>query len=106
MKQKLPMQDSKSLPKILAILRQLQDEIRQKYRAEIVGVFGSYARDEARQHSDVDILVRFLEGASLFDLVGLAEFLEENLGIKVDIVSERAIRPELQERILSEVVRI
>jgi len=106
MKQKLPMQDSKSLPKILAILRQLQDEIRQKYRAEIVGVFGSYARDEARQHSDVDILVRFLEGASLFDLVGLAEFLEENLGIKVDIVSERAIRSELQERILSEVVRI
>ncbi|RKX36479.1 MAG: nucleotidyltransferase [Thermotogae bacterium] len=100
------MQDSKSLPKILAILRQLQDEIRQKYRAEIVGVFGSYARDEARQHSDVDILVRFLEGASLFDLVGLAEFLEENLGIKVDIVSERAIRSELQERILSEVVRI
>lgn len=106
MKQKLPMQDSKSLPKILAILRQLQDEIRQKYRAEIVGVFGSYARGEARQHSDVDILVRFLEGASLFDLVGLAEFLEENLGIKVDIVSERAIRSELQERILSEVVRI
>jgi len=106
MKQKLPMQDSKSLPKILVILRQLQDEIRQKYRAEIVGVFGSYARGEARQHSDVDILVRFLEGASLFDLVGLAEFLEENLGIKVDIVSERAIRSELQERILSEVVRI
>lgn len=106
MKQKLPMQDSKSFPKILAILRQLQDEIRQKYRAEIVGVFGSYARGEARQHSDVDILVRFLEGASLFDLVGLAEFLEENLGIKVDIVSERAIRSELQERILSEVVRI
>ena len=106
MKQKLPMQDSKSLPKILAILRQLQDEIRQKYRAEIVGVFGSYARDEARQHSDVDILAHFLEGASLFDLVGLTEFLEENLGIKVDIVSERAIRSELQERILSEVVRI
>ena len=106
MKQKLAMRDSKPLPKILAILRQLQDEIRRKYRAEIVGVFGSYARGEANQHSDVDILARFLEGASLFDLVGLAEFLEENLGIKVDIVSERAIRSELQERILSEVVRI
>lgn len=69
-------------------------------------VFGSYARGEARRRSDLDILVRFLEGASLFDLVGLADFLEENLGLRVDVVSERALRPELRERILSEVVQI
>lgn len=94
------------LSEVLAILRELRDEARQRYRAEIVGVFGSYARDEAHRRSDLDVLVRFLEGASLFDLVGLADFLEENLGLRVDVVSERAIRPELRERILSEVVRI
>lgn len=94
------------LPEVLALLRALQDEARTRYRAEIVGVFGSYARGEARRRSDLDVLVRFREGASLFDLVGLADFLEENLGLKVDVVSERALRPELRERILSEVVRL
>jgi hypothetical protein len=54
----------------------------------------------------VDVLVRFLEGATLFDLVGLGDFLEEKLKLKVDIVSERAVREELRERILGEVVTI
>jgi len=95
-----------TLSEVLAILHGLWDEARRRYRAEIVGVFGSYARGEAHKRSDLDVLVRFLEGASLFDLVGLADFLEEKLGLKVDVVSERAIRPELKEHILDELVRI
>lgn len=106
MKRTPPAQRPRPLPEVLAVLRGLQEEARQRYRAEIVGVFGSYARGEARRRSDLDVLVRFLEGASLFDLVGLADFLEENLGLKVDVVSERAVRPELRERVLNEVVRI
>lgn len=97
---------AKSLPEMLAVLRGLQDEARRRYRAEIVGIFGSYARGEASRRSDVDVLVRFLEGASLFDLVGLADFLEESLGVKVDVVSERAVRPELRERIFNELVQV
>jgi len=91
---------------ILRYLASLQEEIRQQFRAEIVGVFGSYARRTAKRRSDIDLLVRFLEGASLFDLVALGDFLEDRLGIRVDIVSERALRPELRERILNEVVPI
>jgi predicted nucleotidyltransferase len=106
MKRKSPVHRPQALPEILSALRGLQDEARHRYRAEIVGVFGSYARGEARRPSDLDVLVRFLEGASLFDLVGLADFLEENLGLKVDVVSERAIRPELRERFLNEAVRV
>ncbi|HXG23593.1 MAG TPA: nucleotidyltransferase family protein [Chthonomonadales bacterium] len=97
---------ARSLPEILALLEGLREEARRRYRAEIVGIFGSYARGEARKRSDLDVLVRFLEGASLFDLVGLADFLEEHLGLRVDVVSERAIRPELRDRILREVVRL
>lgn len=67
------------LPEIIAILQGLQEVARMRYRAEIVGVFGSYARGEARSRSDVDVLVHFLEGASLFDLVGLADFLEKKI---------------------------
>jgi hypothetical protein len=95
-----------SLAEVLAILRDLEQEARERYRAEIVGVFGSYARGEQRRRSDIDVLVRFLDGASLFDLVRLADMLEERLRCKVDVVSERGIRPELRERILSEVVQL
>ncbi|MCS7158693.1 MAG: nucleotidyltransferase family protein [Blastocatellia bacterium] len=106
MKRKAVGQRPRLLSEVLATLRELQDEARQRYRAEIVGVFGSYARGVTHRRSDVDVLVRFLAGASLFDLVGLGDFLEEQLGVKVDVVSERALRPELRERILSELIRL
>ena len=96
----------KTLKEIKDALVRYKDEIRKEYRAEIIGIFGSYSRKEQKKTSDVDILVRFLDGATLFDLVGLGEFIEEKLKVKVDIVSERAIRPELREKILEEVITI
>ena len=96
----------KNLEEIKEILKKHRDEIKRGFKAEIIGVFGSYVRGEEKPESDVDILVRFMEGATLFDLVGLAEFLEERIGIKVDVVSERALRPELKEQILKEVVTV
>lgn len=94
------------LERILSKIKNFEREIRKEYKAEITGLFGSYVRGEQKEGSDVDILVRFLEGATLFDLVGLADFLEEKLNLKVDIVSERALRPELKKRILKEVVAV
>jgi len=96
----------KALDEIKEALRSLQEEIKEEYRAEIIGIFGSYARNEEKAGSDIDILVRFYEGATLFDFVGLADFLEERLNVKVDIVSERAIRQELKDQILKEVVMV
>ena len=96
----------KDFDEIRKILRKNEDIIARDFKAEIVGIFGSYARGEQRKESDVDIVVRFKEGASLLDLVGLADFLEEKLGIKVDVVSERAIRPELKDHILKELVSV
>lgn len=97
---------TKKLEQIKEILKNHKDEIKKEFKAEIIGVFGSYVRGEEKPESDVDILVRFMEGATIFDLVGLAEFLEEKLGIKADVVSERALRPELKEQILKEVVAV
>ena len=94
------------LEKIVRNIKNLEVEIRRDYKAKIVGLFGSYVRGEQKERSDVDILVRFFEGATLFDFVGLAEFLEEKLNVKVDIVSERALRPELKEQILREVIAV
>lgn len=91
---------------IIGILRKHSDFIKINYNAEIVGLFGSYSRGEQKEASDADILVRFGEGATLFDFVGLADFLEEELNIKVDVVSERAVREELKDQIFKEVIAI
>ncbi|MGB9627708.1 MAG: helicase-related protein, partial [Thermodesulfobacteriota bacterium] len=96
----------KTIEEIKKVFKENKEVIEKEFKAEIRGVFGSYVRGEQNKGSDVDILVRFKEGATLFDLVGLGDFLEEKLGIKVDIVSERAVRPELKEQIFKEVVTI
>ena len=83
-----------------------KDEIRWRYRAEIKGIFGSYARGDFHADSDLDLLVDFDEGANLFDLVGLQQFLEEKLGCRVDIVSRRSLRTELRTAILNEMISL
>ncbi len=93
-----------TLNKIKKSLQNLKAEVKQKYRAEMKGIFGSYARGESKQDSDIDLLVEFQKGATLLDLTGLGNFLEEKLQCKVDIVSERAVRKELKPYIYNEMV--
>ncbi len=95
-----------TLEEIKRILKENEDLIAKEFRARIIGIFGSYARKEQKEGSDVDIIVSFSRDATLLDFVGLADFLEQKLGVKVDIVSERAVKPELRERILKEVITI
>ena len=83
-----------------------KDEIRGRYKAEIKGIFGSYARGDFHADSDLDLLVDFDEGANLFDLVGLQQFLEEKLGCKVDLVSRRSLREELRASVLNEMINL
>ncbi len=89
---------------IVRTLVELKEEARQKYRSEIKGFFGSYARGEEREGSDLDVLVEFQEGADLFDFVGVGLFLEEQLGIGVDIVSLGSIREEIKPNVSKEAI--
>ena len=77
-----------------------------KYRAENVRLFGSVARGEGTAASDVDLLVHFVEGASLLDQVGLKQELEALLGCFVDVVSDRAVNRHVRDRILRDAVPI
>ena len=95
-----------SLPEILATLRELKEEAGRKYKAELKGIFGSYARGEENPGSDLDVLVEFNEGANLLDLVGLSLFLEEKLHCSVDVVPQSALRKELKSDILKEAVSV
>lgn len=92
------------LEEIKEILCNVKERIRQDFRADVIGLFGSYARGDERASSDVDLLVRFQEGATLLDMVGMADFLEDELQAKVDIVPIDTLRPEIKDRVFREVV--
>jgi len=87
-------------------LRDLKPQIRKRFKAKEIQLFGSNVRGEQGEGSDIDILVEFEEGADLFDLVGLATFLEEELQRKVDVIPKQALREELRDSILREAVPI
>ena len=94
------------LEKIQSLLNLSKNELRRKYRVKELGIFGSYARGEQKKSSDLDILVKFGSGATLFDFIGLGNYLEEKLKIKVDVVSEGGIRPELRSNIVKGVLKV
>jgi uncharacterized protein len=79
-------------------------EVAARHGASNVRVFGSVARGEADERSDLDLLVDLDQGRSLMDLGGLLMDLQETLGIRVDISTERMLRPEIRKRVLSEAV--
>jgi len=95
---------SASTKDLLMRLRALKPMVAARYRAREIGLFGSSVRGESHSASDIDVLVDFEEGADLFDLVGLALFLEDELGRRVDVVPKRALRVELRESVLGEVL--
>ncbi|MFN0123732.1 MAG: nucleotidyltransferase family protein [Blastocatellia bacterium] len=69
-----------------------------------VRIFGSVARGEEDQESDLDVLVDMEPGRSLFDLGGFLTELQELFGGRVDVVTEQGLRPRIRERVLREAV--
>lgn len=75
-----------------------------RHGARNVRIFGSVARGDARQDSDVDLLVDLEPGRSLFDLGGLLIDLQTLLGVEVDVVTEKGLRPRIRSEVLREAV--
>jgi len=91
---------------IVTKLRELRPIITTRYKVKEISLFGSFVRGEQNANSDIDILAEFDEGADLFDLIGLTLYLEEILQRHVDVVPKRALRTELQEPVLREVIAV
>jgi predicted nucleotidyltransferase len=77
-----------------------------KYGASDVRIFGSVARGQADELSDVDFLVNLQDGRSLFDLGGLLYELQRLLGRRVDVVTFDGLRPRIRDRVLKEAVQL
>ncbi len=94
------------LHEIVAKLEALKPELKRIYKVREIGVFGSWVRGEQHMGSDIDVLVEFEEDADLFDWMGLTLYLEEVLGFPVDVVPRKALRPELRDEVLKQVIKV
>ncbi|MBK9125502.1 MAG: nucleotidyltransferase domain-containing protein [Chloroflexi bacterium] len=91
------------------LLHARRDEIQSiaaKFRAENVRVFGSVSRNQDTVGSDVDLLVTFLPGATVYDMMGLEIAIENLLGVHVDIASDDGLEEAARAQILSEAVAL
>lgn len=90
---------------ILNYLKSHYSEFKEKYNVEQIGLFGSYARNEATENSDIDIFVKMKP--SLFDLVAIKEQIENDLHKKVDIIREhKNIKPLLLQEIKKDLINV
>jgi len=96
----------KSLKEIQKILADHKEELGQRYKVKEIGIFGSIVRGEQKKKSDIDILVEFKSPIGLFKFLELEEYIGDLLGIKVDLVSKKALKPRIGKHILQEVLTI
>ncbi len=94
------------LSTISSILNKELPRLQSEFNLESLGLFGSFVRNEPRSDSDLDILVTFSEAPTLIQFVHLKNHLSDLLGIKVDLVMKKALKPRISEQILKEVVSI
>lgn len=86
-------------------LKKSEHTIKEKFHVKQIGIFGSFARGEEKGQGDIDILVQFQDGFKTFDnFMDLKYFLEELFKRSVDLVTFEALKPQLKEDILHEVI--
>lgn len=88
------------------ILRSHLPALRERYGVTSLGMFGSYVRGEQKRRSDLDVLVEFERAPSLFKYGELEDHLSDLVGMKVDLVMKRSLKPRIGRQILAEVVRL
>ncbi len=91
---------------ILSYLKKYKSEKQREYHIKRLGIFGSYARDEANEKSDIDIVVDF-EKPDLLNQIGIMQELHEAFGTRVDVISLwKHMNPKLLKRIQKDVIYV
>ena len=98
--------DRCSLDEIVQILRESMPDLAERYNVKQLGIFGSYVRGEADGESDLDILVEFERAPTLWEFIRLERGLGDKLGVKVDLVMKKTLKPGIGEAVLKEVVAV
>ena len=95
-----------TIDQLIAKLRALMPELEARFRVEHLALFGSYVHAEQTPESDLDILVSFGETPSLLKFIELEDLLSDSLDVKVDLVMEEALKPNIGRHIRSDLVAI
>ena len=96
----------KTLSEIKEILRKHKKELKEKYKVKSIAIFGSYARGEQTEKSDIDIMVEFYEPIGL-KIVDLKDYLESILNVKVDLITKNSIHnPYVKKSIEEDLIYI
>ena len=89
----------------MALLKKNEHEIKKRFGVRKIGIFGSFARGEEREVTDIDVLVEFHDNYETFDnFMDLKFFLEDLFERRIDLVTIDALRPQLKDNILQEVI--
>jgi predicted nucleotidyltransferase len=99
-------EETQRLQEVTTILRQHLPELREQYKLKSLALFGSYVRAEQRRRSDLDVLVEFEQAPTLVQLSALQRQLSDLVGVKVDLVHKRTLKPAIGEVILSEAINV
>lgn len=94
-----------TLQNILQILRQHKPELQRKYPLGRLGVFGSYARGEATEKSDIDIAIE-INGPMGLSFIAMADEIEALFGIKTDVVPKRSIKPQYLANVEKDIIYV
>jgi hypothetical protein len=95
-----------TLAEIKKTLSEQREHLATHYKVREMGVFGSYARGEQAEGSDVDILVDFSEPVGFFLFLDLEDYLGSLLGRRVELVTRRALKPNIGKAILRDLVTV
>ena len=89
---------------VIETLKNLDVRLNDEFGVSKIGIFGSYARGEEKEGSDIDLLVEFNRPVDLFQFSRLRSFLADQLGIAVDLVTPNALKSMIKSNILTSVI--
>ncbi|MGO8806600.1 MAG: nucleotidyltransferase family protein [Candidatus Bathyarchaeia archaeon] len=99
-------QTPKSVDQIRCQLKVLEPTLKECFKVESIKIFGSYARGEQTNNSDIDLIVSFSAPYDLWEFLDLKEFLIKRLHKKVDLVPKDSIKSSIRDQILQEATPI
>ena len=97
---------NRKVERFIKVLRKRMPELKDRYRVASLGLFGSYVRNQQTPRSDLDILVEFAEAPHIFEFMDLEKHLAKLLGVRVELVSRKALKGNIGQRILREVLHV
>jgi predicted nucleotidyltransferase len=97
----------RTLDEIKSELETVKPTLKKRFKVKTIDIFGSYARNQATEQSDIDLLVTYsTTDYDYFTIIGLKNYLRRKLGVKVDVVSKEFLNKNIKDEVLKEALPV